>query len=324
MSELNYDDSDIYGGPSEDDDDDIDLLEDIESEAEADKKATPNSTTSQPNINPHQSPFGGSTNPGTTNTWATAGGSSWNSGRTSYVPNQSGNNGQTTFPGWNTNPGTNNGFGNNGTNNNGGLWGNNNRSPYTPTWGNSSWNSGSINSGNRHGLPRNKRIICCDLLDNVIESLTANGRVGVQPHGIYDMRIKFEVLDKFRAINPEYVFVLTNQNFTPGTAASKVYKAMVDYLMYSIAEYMRMPYENVRCLTKTGYDVRDKDVKPNTGLLQKALSSIPDVKDRFKKEDILVCGSASGLAGQGNRDIEMARRFGVDYIDIQELLNYYF
>jgi hypothetical protein len=318
-----YDDSDIYGGPSEDDDDDddIDLLEDIESEVEADKKATPsNNNSTQPNINPHQSPFGGNNNSGTSNTWATAGGSSWN-GRAPYT---SGNQGQTVFPGWNTNPSTNNGFGNNnGNTNNGGLWNGNNRSSTTPTWGNS-WNSGYNNNGNRQSLPRNKRIICCDLLDNVIESLTANGRVGVQPHGIYDMRIKFEVLDRFRAINPEYVFVLTNQNFTPGTPAGNVYKAMIDYLMYSIAEYMRMPYENVRCITKTGYDVRDKDVKPNTGLLQKALSSIPDVKNRFKKEDILVCGSASGLAGQGNRDIEMARRFGVDYIDIQELLNYYF
>lgn len=317
MSELNYDDSDIYGAPSEDDDDDdlLDDIEDIESEAEADKKAATSNTTSPPlNINPHQSPFGGGGN-----TWATAGGgSSWNNGRTSYMPQQ--NQPQTTFPGWNT-PGTNN----NGVNNSGNsLWGGNTqRSTYTPTWGNNttpSWN----NSSNKHTLPRSKRIICCDLLDNVIESLTANGRFGVQPHGIYDMRIKFEVLDRFRAINPEYLFVLTNQNFTPGTMASNVFKAMVDYLMYSIAEYMRMPYENVRCLVKTGYDVRDRDVKPNTGLLQRALESIPDVRKRFKKEDILVCGAASGLAGQGNRDIEMARRFGVDYIDISELLNYYY
>ena len=318
MSDINYDDSDLFGAPSEDDDDDdldiLDEIDDIESEAEADKKAASNNSTpnSSLNINPHQSPFGGSNNGGN-NTWATAGGSSWNNGRTSYIPQQ--NQPQTTFPGWNNTV-------NNGNNSGNNLWGGSstNNRPGVTTWGNTpTWN----NSGNRQTLPRSKKIICCDLLDNVIESLTANGRTGVQPHGIYDMRIRFEVLDRFRAINPEYVFILTNQNFTPGTTASVVFKAMVDYLMYSIAEYMRMPYENVRCFIKTGYDVRDRDVKPNTGLLQRALESIPDVRKRFKKDDILVCGAASGLAGQGNRDIEMARRFGVDYIDISELLNYY-
>lgn len=316
-----YDDDELLKNtsPSEDDDDDfdVDLLDDIEDEVEADNASKNNNTQQQ--SSPHQTSFG--TNPGSSSPWSTNNGN--NTWKPTYTPPQ-----QPTFPGstWG-------GFGNNqgqpqqgntwgSWNNNGSTW-NNGYRPSGNTWTPTSWTTNSPASGNRKTLPRQKKIILCDLLDNVIEPLSAQGRPGVQPQGIYDMRIKFEVLDRFRAINPEYLFILTNQNFTPGTPAGTVYKAMIDYLVFSIAEYMRIPYENVKCITKTGYNIQDPNVKPNTGLIQIALKTIPDVKTRFKKEDILVCGSASGLAGQGNRDIEMARKFGVDYIDIQELLNYY-
>lgn len=310
--------------PSEDDDDDFDVddVDDILDEKEADNAAK-NSTAAPPNppSSPHQSPFGTPVNNGTTSPWSTnTGNNTW---RPTFTP-AGGNNGQTTFPGnntWNNGSTWNNGqqqnqFGN--TWNNGGY-----RPSWSPTGNNgSTW--GNTSTGSKQSLPRQKKIIMCDLLDNVIEPLSSQGRTGIQPQGIYDMRIKFEVLDRFRAINPEYLFILTNQNFTPGTAGEKVFRAMVDYLVLAIAEYMRIPYENVRCFVKTGYDIRDPYVKPNVGLMQTALKCIPDLKERYKKEDILVCGSASGLAGQGNRDIEMAKRFGVDYIDIQELLSYYF
>ena len=320
---MGYDDDELLKNtsPSEDDDDDfdVDLLDDIEDEVEADNAIKNNNTQQQ--SSPHQTPFG--TNPGGSSPWSTNNGSN-NTWKPTYTPPQQ----PTTFPGptWS-------GFGNNqgqpqqgntwgSWNNNGSTW-NNGYRPGGNTWTPTSWTTNSPAAGNRKTLPRQKKIILCDLLDNVIEPLSAQGRPGVQPQGIYDMRIKFEVLDRFRAINPEYLFILTNQNFTPGTPAGTVYKAMIDYLVFSIAEYMRIPYENVKCITKTGYNIQDPNVKPNTGLIQIALKTIPDVKTRFKKEDILVCGSASGLAGQGNRDIEMARKFGVDYIDIQELLNYY-
>lgn len=319
--------------PSEDDDDDdfdVDLLDDIEDEVEADKEKkqqsntppNPQTTSVPPPSSPHQSPFGGSV--GTSSPWSTGTNQSqpW---KQTYTPPGQTQPGQTVFPGQSTWNGGSNTQPNTWGNWSNGSWNNGNNGGYRPLG--SSWNNGGTtwtNSGNRQSLPRQKKIVMCDLLDNVIEPLSAQGRVGSQPQGIYDMRIKFEVLDRFRAINPEYLFILTNQNFTPGTAASKVYKAMVDYLVYSIAEYMRLPYDNVRCITKTGYDIQDPNVKPNTGLIQVALKTIPDVTKRFRKEDILVCGMASGTAGQGNRDIEMARRFGVDYIDIQELLTHYF
>lgn len=299
MSEL-YDSADYISPTEDDDDDECDLLEDVdfEDESESEKKAESQQQISQPASPP---------NPWNSN------GNSW---RPTYQPQQPAQ--QSPFGTW----------GQQQSQQSQPQWGN--YRPGVTTWGNNSgsswynnWNNNNNIAGNRRSLPRHKKIVMCDLMDNIIEPLSGQGKIGTHPQGIYDMRIKFEVLDKFRAINPEFLFILTNQNFTPGTPASMVYKAMVDYLMYSVAEYMRLPYENVRCFTKTGYDVQDNYVKPNTGLIQMALKTIPDVTKRYKKEDILVCGIASGTAGQGSRDIEMAKRFGVDYIDILELLNYY-
>ena len=328
-----FDDEELLKGvsPSEDDDDDFDVddVEDILDEKEADDAAKKSTSTAPPNPpSPHQNPFGTPVN--NTSPWSQTGNTGNNTWRPAFTPAGS-NPGQTTFPGntwnngssWNSGQSQQNQFGSTWNNNGGSTW---NNGGYRPSWtptGGTTWGSNTSTNG-KQSLPRQKKIIMCDLLDNIIEPLSSQGRPGVSPQGIYDMRIKFEVLDRFRAINPEFLFILTNQNFTPGTAGEKVFKAMVDYLVLAIAEYMRIPYENVKCFVKTGYDIRDPYVKPNVGLMQVALKSIPDLKEKYKKEDILVCGSASGLAGQGNRDIEMAKRFGVDYIDIQELLSYYF
>lgn len=304
MSELNYDDP-LSQSPDDDDDDiDIDLLEDIEDEKEADRTAV-GTGSSQQTVQPQQSPFGN------TSPWSPVNTNSSPGWRPMYNPpgNQPG---QTIFPG---------SF-NSGQPTFGGTWMNNQQYQSGSPWQRSSTPSPAIGNG-KQTLPRRKKIIMCDLMDNVIEPISSGGKIGVQPQGIYDIRIKFEVLDRLRVINPEYLFILTNQNFTVGTAASKVYKSMVEYLSYSIAEYMRMPYENVRCITKTGYDTRNNYVKPNTGLMSLALKTIPDVTKKYKKEDILVVGVNSGLPGQGNRDSEMAKKFGVDYIDVQQMLYYY-
>ena len=302
MSELNYDDP--MGQLSDDDDDDdidIDLLEDIEDEKEADRTATGSGITQQP-IQPQQSPFG---NP-SPSPWPN------NNSNPGWRPmyNPPGNQpGQTIFPG---------SFNNNSQPSFGGSSWANQQYQSSPWQRTTTTPSPALGNG-KQTLPRRKKIIMCDLMDNVIEPISSGGKIGVQPQGIYDIRIKFEVLDRLRVINPEYLFILTNQNFTVGTAASKVYKSMVEYLSYSIAEYMRMPYENVRCITKTGYDIRDNFVKPNTGLMSLALKTIPDVTKKYKKEDILVVGVNSGLPGQGNRDSEMAKKFVVHLYNLLQI-----
>lgn len=181
-----------------------------------------------------------------------------------------------------------------------------------------------VTQGAKQQLNRSKKIIFCDLLDNLIESIQSGGKLGVQPRGIFDIRLKFEVWDKISCLAPDYVFVLTNQNIVPGSMQARVFSAMTDYVMYSLAEYLRLPYQNCQCFTKAGFEIDNPLTKPNTGLISKALESIPDVSQKYKKEDMLVIGAMSGLSGQSNKDSLMAEKFKIDYIDIGQLLSIYF
>lgn len=198
---------------------------------------------------------------------------------------------------------------------------------YTPNpvfgTGSSPWMNPTT-QGTRQTINRSKKIIFCDLLDNLIESIQAGGKLGVQPRGIFDIRLKFEVWDKISCFAPDYVFVLTNQNIVPGSMQARVFSAMTDYVMYSLAEYLRLPYQNCQCFTKAGFEIENPLTKPNTGLISKALESIPGVKQKYKKEDMLVIGAMSGLSGQSNKDSLMAEKFKIDYIDVGQLLSLYY
>lgn len=184
----------------------------------------------------------------------------------------------------------------------------------SPSW----WGQNGVSE--KKTINRSKKIIFCDLLDNLMESLQCNGKLGVQPRGIFDIRLKFEVWDKIACFGPEYVFALTNQNLVPDSQQAVVFSTMTEYLMYSLAEYLRLPYQNCQCFTKIGFDLNNPLTKPGTGLIEKALSGI----GRYRKEDMLVIGSMSGMANQSDRDKRMAEKFGIDYIDVGELLGIYF
>lgn len=170
-------------------------------------------------------------------------------------------------------------------------------------------------------LPRSKKIIVCDFLDNIVENY--QGCPGVEPRGVYDLRPKFDFWYKLKYINPDYIIVCTNQNFTLGTKQSGVFNNMVGYFMNALAEFIKIPYENCFCYCKTGYDKTDFRVKPNPGLVVDALNNIHWTEKGYKKEDVLIVGYNSGYPGQSDVDMQMAKRLGMDYIDIPQLIDKY-
>jgi hypothetical protein len=181
-------------------------------------------------------------------------------------------------------------------------------------------------------IPRKKKIIFVDLLDILIESESAvresnrdafssnNNymRTGIMPRGLYDIRLKLEVFSKIMAFSPDYVFCVTNQDRME-ESKKDAWEVMVRYVMYSLADYLRLPNSNCRCLTRIGFSRNDPDVKPNPGLIKKALGTLPRGY-KYKRSDLVVIGANSGYANQSDTDREMARRIKVDYIDIQDLL----
>ena len=181
-------------------------------------------------------------------------------------------------------------------------------------------------------IPRKKKIIFVDLLDILIESESAvresaresfssnNNymRTGIMPRGLYDIRLKLEVFSKIMAFSPDYVFCITNQDRME-ESKKDAWEVMVRYVMYSLADYLRLPSSNCRCITRIGFSRNDPDVKPNPGLIKKALDTLP--RDyTYRRSDLVIIGANSGYANQSDVDREMARRIKVDYIDIQDLL----
>lgn len=194
------------------------------------------------------------------------------------------------------------------------------------------------NQTNQNSIPRRKKIIFCDLIDVLIESESAvrettinqgylSGsnnfkKTGIMPRGLYDIRLKTEVWGKFAAIGADYVFCITNQP-EKSEEELRTWKVMTDYVMYSLADYLNIPHQNCKCLTKLGFDRSSDDVKPGTGLLKKALQTLP-VNYKYRRQDLVVVGMNSGYQNQPDIDRRMAKRAKIDYIDVTDLLTSYY
>lgn len=184
-------------------------------------------------------------------------------------------------------------------------------------------------------IDRRKKIIFCDLFDILIESESAvreqqSGfltgannykRTGIAPRGLYDIRLKTEVWSKLAAFGADYIFCITNQP-ERSREDMKTWKVMTDFVMYSLADYLNLPHSNCMCITKLGFSRESEDTKPRTGLMKKALSTIPGYK--FSRKDLIVIGINSGYQNQSNVDRMMAKRAGVDYLDVNDLLITYY
>lgn len=193
---------------------------------------------------------------------------------------------------------------------------------------------GRIQQTQGNKIDRRKKIIFCDLLDVLIESESAvreqqsgfiSGvnnfkRYGVAPRGLYDIKLKTEVWSKFAAFGADYIFCITNQP-EKSEEELKTWKIMTDFVMYALADYLNLPHDNCKCLTKIGYDRNSIDTKPRTGLIKKALSTIHNYK--YGRKDLVVVGVNSGYQNQSNVDKLMALNAKIDYVDVNELLTSY-
>lgn len=192
-----------------------------------------------------------------------------------------------------------------------------------------------IQQSNENRIDRRKKIIFCDLFDILIESESAvreqqagyiSGannykRSGIAPRGLYDIRLKTEVWSKLSAFGADYIFCITNQP-EKSPEELKTWKVMTDFVMYSLADYLNLPHDNCRCFTKLGFSRESIDTKPGTGLMKKALSTIPGYK--YSRKDLVVIGINSGYQNQSNIDRQMAIYAKVDYVDVNDLLVTYY
>jgi DNA 3'-phosphatase len=157
-----------------------------------------------------------------------------------------------------------------------------------------------------------KKVLYADLDGTLIT--TKSGEVF--PKGLWDIEIRFNVLEAIKAIHPEYVFIVSNQGgIEKGYMTEDGFAAKFNYIFEIVEEYT-----GAKCtgLFSTSTDPNDPNRKPNVGLL-KGLEHF--WKNEYSKKDCLMIGDASGKEGQfSDSDKKTAENFGIDYMDVEDFV----
>lgn len=165
---------------------------------------------------------------------------------------------------------------------------------------------------------KNKKILFADLDGTLIK--TKSGEIF--PKGIWDMEFRFDVLDTIKKLNPDYILIVSNQGgIESGFVDVHNFRAKSEYITRSIREYCGIICYAMYCETN---NKSDPYRKPNTGMMHSLLEKyIGDDFDYIKQKSIMI-GDASGKEGQfSNSDKKTAENFGIDYMDVNDFVNYY-
>ena len=158
-----------------------------------------------------------------------------------------------------------------------------------------------------------KTIVFSDLDGTLIDTITGE----TFPKGVWDMKIKFDVLDKIKKeYNPKYLFIVTNQGGLGTFVNLENFVNKLNYIKSAIKEYLDciVDFEYCGSLDKT-----HKCRKPNIGMADILLNShfLTDVG----LWQMIMIGDASGKEGNfSDSDKKFAENLGIEYIDVNDLL----
>lgn len=156
------------------------------------------------------------------------------------------------------------------------------------------------------------RILFADLDGTLITTISGE----TFPKGVWDMKIKFDVLDKIKELKPSFLFIVSNQGgIEKGFVNEHHFYAKLGFIVSSIEEYCVIPVDYYYC--SSNYE-GNADRKPNVGMIQKALSDY-FCGLTYNKSEMLMIGDASGKPGQfSDSDKKTAENFGIDYLDVED------
>jgi len=201
------------------------------------------------------------------------------------------------------------GWGNTQQNNGGSFWSNTQQSK-------SSWGGfgsfGQSTTTQKEQINRNKKVIFCDFLDCIVETWQSNGQSGLLPRDIYDLKPRFEVWAKLAAFNPEKIYIIVPRNLLPSTNGPDAWTMTLNYFCCSLSSFIRVPFNCCQIL------VQQMLGQPKESIIQ-SIINFPNFP--VKKEEIICIGIYSGENGQSNRDILAANLCGLDYVDLNKLIN---
>lgn len=160
-------------------------------------------------------------------------------------------------------------------------------------------------------------VIFADLDGTLIDTISGE----TFPKGIWDMRIKFDVLDAIKKLNPEYIFIVSNQgSIESGFVDEYDFRAKSEYVEKAISEYCNCKCYIMYCATN---NESNPCRKPNTGMLKILLEIyFRNNFDRIKQKSLMI-GDASGKESQfSDSDKKTAENFGIDYMDVDDFVRY--
>ena len=140
------------------------------------------------------------------------------------------------------------------------------------------------------------------------------------PKGIWDMKFRYEVLDKIKEVKPEYLLIVSNQGgIESGFVDDHDFRVKSEYITRAIREYCNCKCYAMYCTTN---NKSDSHRKPNVGMLESLLEKyVGDDFDYIKSVSLMI-GDASGKEGQfSDSDKKTAENFGIDYMDVEEFVN---
>ena len=158
--------------------------------------------------------------------------------------------------------------------------------------------------------------IFADLDGTLIDPISG----GTFPKGIWDMKLRFEVLDAIKKLNPEYILIVSNQGgIESGFVDRYDFKSKSEYITRAIREYCGCESYGMYCETNDKTDIYRK---PNIGMLENLLESYVGDDFDYIKQISLMIGDASGKEGQfSDSDKKTAENFGIDYMDVEDFVN---
>ena len=140
------------------------------------------------------------------------------------------------------------------------------------------------------------------------------------PKGIWDMQIRFEVLDKIKEVKPEYLLIVSNQGgIESGFVDDHDFRVKSEYITRVIREYCNCKCYAMYCTTN---NKSDSHRKPNVGMLESLLEKyVGDDFDYIKQKSLMI-GDASGKEGQfSDSDKKTAENYCIDYMDVEDFVN---
>lgn len=159
-------------------------------------------------------------------------------------------------------------------------------------------------------------VIFADLDGTLIDTISGE----TFPKGIWDMKIKFDVLDAIKKLNPKCILIVSNQGgIESGFVDAHDFRRKSEYITRAIREYCGCECYAMYCETN---DKSDPYRKPNTGMLYSLLENHVGDDIGYIKSVSLMIGDASGKEGQfSDSDKKTAENFCIDYIDVNDFVN---